>query len=63
MGATVVGECRRCNQPCTLMGEGVLCDCCVQDLRINAALDGQAIAAVFDPDDDHRSPGERLRED
>lgn len=39
------------------------CSGCTEQLRTNAALDGQAIAAVFDPDDDHRSPGERLRED
>lgn len=30
---TVMGECRRCVQPCALAGPGPLCDCCVERER------------------------------
>lgn len=64
MGGTPTDVCGRCRQPFELTATlGVLCDDCTDQLRANAAIDGQAIQAHTATLDDHRSPGERLRED
>lgn len=60
-------RCRRCPREIADVAPGspgrVLCDECVQTLRDDAAIRGAEIAAHSETLTDHRSPGERLRED
>lgn len=55
--------CPRCRLKVQDKGYAGPCVTCVQTLRDDAAISGAAIAAHADTLTDHRSPGERLRED